>query len=440
MIPYIGDFAEDATVYHYFNTFDSNDPSASVTVTDLVDADIFVYKDGSVTDLGTDGATVVVNFDSRTGLHKITIDTSVHADYATGSDYLVSVVGITVDGATLNVGLFTFSIQNRYSAGALRPTTAGRTLDVTATGAAGIDWGNVENPTTVVDLSGTDIQLCDTVTTLTGHTAQTGDNYARLGAPAGASVSADIAAIEAQTDDIGVAGAGLTAIPWNSAWDAEVQSEVDDALVAQRLDHLVAVADADDVVNNSIIAKMVSSAATADWSGFVNTTDSLQAVRDHIGDGTNLTEAGGTGDHLTAINLPNQTMDIIGNITGNLSGSVGSVTGAVGSVTGAVGSVAGNVDGNVTGSVGSNLELGPAEVNAEVVDVLTVDTIAEPTGVPAATATLATKIGYLYMALRNKVTVTATKKTFFDDGDAAEWEKDLSDDATTYTESEGNAI
>lgn len=41
---------------------------------------------------------------------------------------------------------------------------------------------------------------------------QTGDAYARLGAPAGASVSADIAAIEAQTDDIGAAGAGLTAL------------------------------------------------------------------------------------------------------------------------------------------------------------------------------------------------------------------------------------
>jgi len=37
-----------------------------------------------------------------------------------------------------------------------------------------------------------------TVTTLTGHTAQTGDNYARLGAPAGASIAADIA--ENQTD------------------------------------------------------------------------------------------------------------------------------------------------------------------------------------------------------------------------------------------------
>src|SRR3972149_6127247 len=45
------------------------------------------------------------------------------------------------------------------------------------------------------------------------------------------------------------------------------------------------------------------------------------------------TEIGVAGAGLTNINLPNQTMDI----TGNLSGSVGSVTGAVGSVTGNVG-------------------------------------------------------------------------------------------------------
>jgi len=41
-----------------------------------------------------------------------------------------------------------------------------------------------------------------TVATLTGHTAQGGDNYARLGAPAGASVSADIAAIKADSGNI----------------------------------------------------------------------------------------------------------------------------------------------------------------------------------------------------------------------------------------------
>lgn len=34
------------------------------------------------------------------------------------------------------------------------------------------------------------------------------------------------------TAEIGTAGAGLTAIPWNASWDTEVQSEVNDALVA----------------------------------------------------------------------------------------------------------------------------------------------------------------------------------------------------------------
>jgi hypothetical protein len=37
------------------------------------------------------------------------------------------------------------------------PTVSGRSLDVTATGAAGIDWANVENPSTALDLSATNI-------------------------------------------------------------------------------------------------------------------------------------------------------------------------------------------------------------------------------------------------------------------------------------------
>jgi len=41
-----------------------------------------------------------------------------------------------------------------------------------------------------------------TVNTLTGHTAQTGDSFARLGAPAGASVSADVAAVKTDTGNL----------------------------------------------------------------------------------------------------------------------------------------------------------------------------------------------------------------------------------------------
>lgn len=84
-------------------------------------------------------------------------------------------------------------------------------------------------------------------------------------------------------------------------------------------------------------------------------------------------------------------------------------------------------------------DLSSAQVNTEVLDVLNVDTFAEPTGVPAATVTLATKIGFLYMALRNRIDVDATDKTFFDDGGTSEWKKALSDNGTTYTESEASA-
>ena len=60
---------------------------------------------------------------------------------------------------------------------------------------------------------------------------------ALIGTPAGVSLSADVAAVKSETAsiltdtaEIGAAGAGLSAIPWNASWDAEVQSEVVDAL------------------------------------------------------------------------------------------------------------------------------------------------------------------------------------------------------------------
>lgn len=58
----------------------------------------------------------------------------------------------------------------------------------------------------------------------------------KIGTPAnlgsGATLADNLVDVEAQTDDLGTAGAGLTAIPWNQAWDAEVQSEAADALTA----------------------------------------------------------------------------------------------------------------------------------------------------------------------------------------------------------------
>ena len=64
------------------------------------------------------------------------------------------------------------------------------------------------------------------------------------------------------------------------ATPTQVQTKCNDALVAQKLDHLVAVADGDDPVDNSIIAKLA--AKGADWSSFDHTTDSQEALADYI--------------------------------------------------------------------------------------------------------------------------------------------------------------
>ena len=76
----------------------------------------------------------------------------------------------------------------------------------------------------------------------------------------------------------------------------------------------------------------------------------------------------------------------------------------------------------------------PAQVNTQVVDVLRTDTAAELSAVPAASPALHTMIQLLYMALRNKVDVTANNKEVHVDAGTVLGTKTLSDDATTYSE------
>jgi hypothetical protein len=85
-----------------------------------------------------------------------------------------------------------------------------------------------------------------------------------------------------------------------------------------------------------------------------------------------------------------------------------------------------------------------AVVDAEVLAVKAVTDLliaahAEPTGVPTANPTPLTKLGFLYAALRNKLTINKDtgEKKFFNDAGSAQWKKTLTDDDTTYTENEG---
>lgn len=133
MVPFFGDYDTTETVYIPFNTFSSDDPSASVTITNLAAADVEIHKDGGTTQRASDaGVTVTIDFDSVTGNHMVSIDLSDNSDagfYAAGSRYQVRMEGTTVDGATINAWIGSFSIGCT-----LRPATAGRTVVVDADG------------------------------------------------------------------------------------------------------------------------------------------------------------------------------------------------------------------------------------------------------------------------------------------------------------------
>lgn len=78
------------------------------------------------------------------------------------------------------------------------------------------------------------------------------------------------------------------------------------------------------------------------------------------------------------------------------------------------------------------------EVNDEVDTALATTTYAEPAqGLPAATTTLANKIGFLYKAWRNKSDQTATTYQLYnDDAATVDHKATVSDDATTATKGE----
>lgn len=98
-----------------------------------------VYEDNDITQI-TVGDTLTANFDGITGLNNVRIIATSGNGYEVGKSYAVVISAGTVDSVSV-VGevIAQFSIERSP---ALRPTTAGQTLDVAATGEAGIDLGN----------------------------------------------------------------------------------------------------------------------------------------------------------------------------------------------------------------------------------------------------------------------------------------------------------
>jgi len=129
---------------------------------------VAIYADNSTTEI-TAGVTLSVDFDSRTGLNNVRVVATSGNGFAAGSNYQIVITAGTVDSVSVVgevVGEFSIEAQSP-----LRPTTAGRTLDVSAGGEAGIDWANVGSPTTTVGLTGTTIATSQVVASVSGAVA-----------------------------------------------------------------------------------------------------------------------------------------------------------------------------------------------------------------------------------------------------------------------------
>ena len=181
-----GDYKLEDSVYLLFTTraFATGIPGV------LSASTVAVYEDVTATPIET-AIAVTETLNSINGLNAVTIAALAASGYNAGGHYHVVIEAGTVDSVSVVgevVGQFTIQANP-------------------------VNWAKVTAPTTAVDLSATDIQLVDTVTTYTGNTLQTGDTYALANGAAGfVAIDTVVDAILVDTAEIGTAGAGLTNI------------------------------------------------------------------------------------------------------------------------------------------------------------------------------------------------------------------------------------
>jgi hypothetical protein len=231
---YIGDFDAGSIVDFKFCTVGTTGAPTVLAGT----PSLSVYKNNGTTESAA-GVTLTVSFDGVIGLNHVRIDTSADGTfYANGNDFQISVAAGTVGGTSV-VGyiLAHFSLRNR-----------GVTLrGITHTGA-----------------------VIPTVSTLSGHTAQSGDTYARLGAPAGASIAEDISSKASQSSVTAVDDFVDTEI-------ADIQSRLPAALVGGRMDSSVGAVAANAITDAAVASDMDSYIAKV-WVIKESTTTDHYAV------------------------------------------------------------------------------------------------------------------------------------------------------------------
>lgn len=423
---------------------------------------ISAYVGNGTTEI-TAGITLTVDFDSRTGLNNVRVVATSGNGFATATNVELVITTGTVDSVSV-VGevIGSFSIENRS---AVMPTTAARTLDVSAGGEAGVDWANVGSPTTTLNLSGTTVAavtatVSSDVVSISGDTAAADNAESYFDGTGYGEVlqRTTIATLASQTSFTLTAGSAD-----DDAYNGCVAVVQDVSTAAQKavgviLDYtgssktvtLLADPAVFTMATTDIIAILACRAlkptvplrtldvsaggeAGLDWAniGSPTTTVSLSgttvATVTTTTTATNVTTVNGLAANvITATSIASDAFTAA-KFAADCITATKIADGAIDAATFAAGAI------NAAATAADFL----AEVRVEAVAALATDTYAEPTGAPAATAALSAKIGYLYMSLRNKMDITASARSFYDDAGNVEWSKGLSDNGTTYSEAEG---
>ena len=162
MPPYVGDYNLSTTFHHRFTTVNASGVPTTLGNTPSAE----YYVDGGTTAF-TAGLTLTADFNSKTGLNSLAvICTSSATGLTSGVNVSVQVAAGTVSAVSL-VGypIIEYSITRRSP---LRPATANRTVLISSTGYAAIDWAAIGTPGATNDLSATTLFTATNVTNNVG--------------------------------------------------------------------------------------------------------------------------------------------------------------------------------------------------------------------------------------------------------------------------------
>lgn len=375
------------TLYIPFATYDSNDPTASVTITGFAVTDIEIYKDGGTTQRASDNGYALLDtdgtdFDGLTGIHGFSIDLADNTTagfYAAGSQYWVVVSSITVDAGVVSFIAATFRIGMPDAI--LNTTIATLASQTSFTLTAGPAEDNA--------LVGCAVYIHDVASAVQGGFAVIS---AYTGSTKTVTLTAGTTYTAAATDNISVLSPvntkwfGATAVTGRdlgasvllSSGTGTGQLDFTSGVVKSNLVQILATALTETAGQIAAAFKKFFDKATP--------TGTINSLPDAVAGTTGGVFIAGTNAATTV------TTALTTTFTGNLTGSVGSVTGAVGSVTGNVGgSVASVATNGITATSIATDAINAAAVKADAVTKIQAG-LATPTNITAGTITTVTNL------------------------------------------------